>query len=414
MIAWQHPVALVALAGAAAPILVHLLRRHRAPRVPFPATRFLSPSMTGAVRLRLPSDTALLALRIAIVGIAACALARPVILTPARTAAWNARIARAVVVDASESMTPWASGAAAIADAESRGAWRAVRVGTVDLADGLRRAAARLAAEPPARREIVVVSDFQAGAIAAGDVERLPGHIGVRFARAGSHPRVRHIAGPPLLAGDGRARQARMTVDVDRTSVSFAEIPPERDGLRIEGATDAGRDALVGAVAASGAPAPSRDEPVIVRFGGAEGRKDGGTEERRGGGALTERWMLETALGMRRDSELTTAADAGPAVEVGSAGKALVVDVNAAPQSFGAAAALRAALTARAGSPSRAHGEDEVRTIDDEQLRAWSREAPEIPPDSWRSIEQSDARWFWVGVLLLLGVETAARRGGKP
>ena len=112
MIAWLNPGAWVGLAVLAGPVLVHLLLRHRAARILFPSLRFVRASRTAAVRLRPPSDLLLLALRLATLGLAVVALAQPLLLAPARVAAWNARLARAVVVDVSDSMKPLMASAA--------------------------------------------------------------------------------------------------------------------------------------------------------------------------------------------------------------------------------------------------------------------------------------------------------------
>src|SRR5262245_59432553 len=104
MIGWQNVAALWALPLLAIPIIVHLLRVHRADRVLFPSLRFVQPSRTAAVRLRMPSDLLLLALRLTIVAMTIAALARPVVVTSSRLRNWNASTARAVVVDTSASM----------------------------------------------------------------------------------------------------------------------------------------------------------------------------------------------------------------------------------------------------------------------------------------------------------------------
>ena len=83
---------------------MHLLRTHRAQRIPFPTLRFIAPSRTSAVKLRPPSDLPLLLVRIAIIAAAALAMAQPVLVTDARVNGWNNRLARAVVVDSSEAM----------------------------------------------------------------------------------------------------------------------------------------------------------------------------------------------------------------------------------------------------------------------------------------------------------------------
>ena len=100
MIRWLNPSAGWALALLAIPIAIHLLRAHRAERRPFPTLRFVPASRTAAVRMRLPSDLGLLALRVAIVAAAIGAAAQPLVLTTRRLDAWNTRTARAIVVDA--------------------------------------------------------------------------------------------------------------------------------------------------------------------------------------------------------------------------------------------------------------------------------------------------------------------------
>ncbi len=412
MIAWQHPGAFVALLALAAPLVIHLLQRRRATRILFPSDRFVHPSVTGAVRLRLPADLALLVLRLAIVTVAVCALAQPVIVDRARMSAWNARIARAVVVDVSESMKRAAGAAATAAGVELRSASHAVRIESADLADGVRRAASSLGDAPPARREIIVISDFQSGALAAPVLQGIPESIGVRFVRVGDPAGVRQTTGPPLLAVGGRGLRAEIAVHADRTSVSFVDRVPESGGLRIAGATESERNALLESIASSGAPAPAAAEPIVVRFGKTEGRKDGRSEGWTGGRAEEERWMLETALRLRSDPDLATAAADSPAFRLGTSGDALVLDIDAPSESFVAAAAVRGALAARHRSPAHVYAEHEVRTIADEELRAWSREAPDVTPDVWRHAQQTDARWFWLLVLVLLGVETFVRARG--
>ena len=139
MIAWLNPGAWVGLAVLAGPVLVHLLLRHRAARILFPSLRFVRASRTAAVRLRPPSDWLLLALRLATLGLAVVALAQPLLLAPARSAAWNARLARAVVVDASDSMKPLMASAARAADEEARSTTVRFRIEARDLATGFAR-----------------------------------------------------------------------------------------------------------------------------------------------------------------------------------------------------------------------------------------------------------------------------------
>ena len=104
MIGWLNPSALWALPLAALPVVIHLLRTHQAKRVPFPSLRFVQPSRTAAVRMRLPSDVLLMMVRVAVVALGVGALAGPIVLSETRVAAWNSRTARAVLVDVSDSM----------------------------------------------------------------------------------------------------------------------------------------------------------------------------------------------------------------------------------------------------------------------------------------------------------------------
>ena len=60
MIAWLNPAALIGLTLVTGPVIVHLLRRRRSRRVPFPSLRFLQPSHAAAVRLHTPADWPLL------------------------------------------------------------------------------------------------------------------------------------------------------------------------------------------------------------------------------------------------------------------------------------------------------------------------------------------------------------------
>jgi hypothetical protein len=399
MIAWQSAAAFVALVALAGPVLVHLLRRRRASRVAFPTVRFVEPSFSRAVRLRLPGDPGLLALRLAIVALAVCAAAQPVFVTPARLRGWNARIARAIVVDASGSMAASRAEADREASLETRSATTAVRVETADLGDGIRRAAAALIPAPPARREIVVLSDFQEGALDERMIGAVPRDVGLRFVRVGRTVEHREVSGPVLLSAGGASQRAAIGVEAERTVVAFERTGASTAGLRLDGVSEAERRELVAVVAASGVEAPSAAEPIAFEVAKASGAASGTP-------ALDARWMLTTALRLRRDPDLRDRT----APAVGTSGGALHVRVGAPADSFDAAAALRGVLAARGGELVEHLAEHEVRTIGDGRLRAWSREAATVPADAWRFAPATDARLFWAAALLLLGVEAVARR----
>jgi hypothetical protein len=191
------------------------------------------------------------------------------------------------------------------------------------------------------------------------------------------------------------------------------------------------------AVASAGAPAPSPDQPLAIRFAGAAA----GDVVRE----VSATWMLETVLRMRNDRDLMTTcndpasltadpksagrdratssgADAKwyalcrdprsrPVVRAAAAGSQLVLDVEAPPSALLSAAVVRAALIARRGSVARP--EEEIQRMTAGELLAWSREAPPITADAWRSgepgVDLSDSRWCWALALVLLAVETGVR-----
>ena len=200
MIGWQNPAALWALPLAAVPVIIHLLRTHHARRVAFPSIRFVPSSRTAAVRMRLPSDVLLMLLRVGIVALAIGAAAGPILLTDARIQAWDARTARAVVVDVSDSMrAPDGSGQApervaaeaAQAELDSAASSRRFEVRRRnEMDEALTRASRWLQASPPARREIVVISDFHHGVWQPADAASVPDGVGLRLIPVG-RPRRR-------------------------------------------------------------------------------------------------------------------------------------------------------------------------------------------------------------------------------
>jgi hypothetical protein len=78
------------------------------------------------------------------------------------------------------------------------------------------------------------------------------------------------------------------------------------------------------------------------------------------------------------------------------------------PRSLEAAQLVKAALDARVDAHALA--EHEPARIAAATLARWSR-AP-APPEAgaWRQSEQSDGRWLWLTVLVLIGAESVVRR----
>ena len=421
MIGWLNPSALWALPLAVLPVVIHLLRTHHARRVQFPSLRFVQPSRTAAVRMRLPSDILLMTLRVAVAGLAVAALAGPIVLTSSRLSAWNARTARAVVVDTSDSMRASLDGAAEkmaadAADAELQGAAYGRRVAAADLGEGIARASKWLESSPPARREIVIVSDMQRGALRTIDLAGVAADIGIRLVAVGRVPETTRFDGIPLVGANAiPSRGMRVTATRDATSVEIDERATEPTaGLRLL-ASDKDQAALahlMRAVASAGAPAGSADQPVAVQFAGAVARQDQPVRIKPG-------WMLRTILRLQEDlastkvlaggregspwTIITQGGNGAPRVRAASSGNELLLDVDGRPDSLAAAAVVRAVLRARIDPEP--YAEREVARVDASTMTAVSRSPAPVSREAWRTAESTDARWLWLFVLVMLGVE---------
>ncbi|MEX2609187.1 MAG: BatA domain-containing protein [Gemmatimonadota bacterium] len=466
---WQNPWAWLGLLTLAVPILVHLLARQRAPRQPFPSLRFLPHARLLTARRARPTDLLLLALRLLILLLAVAALAQPYLLTGER-AAWQTRtVARAVVVDTSASMRgPLADGQAAVDAALAEGE-RLALAGGADAGQGagagprpgagaagaagaattglviptaapgavLDGAAAWLAGQP-GMKELVVLSDFQRGALDSLDLAGVPEHVGLA---------LRRVAGPVTLdpvvwtgvQGDLRLT-ARTTAAGDTTAVtwSWSGEPgaPVSGSVVLHGPGEAALAAAVRRAALASAPAGPDFPPLALVLPGYPGLEALLAEAR----PLEAPWMGDVVAALGRDAALAAAVegagrtvstaagtltavartpDGEPAVLAtrvpveGTDHLALVVLV--ADDGITAAAALTAAL--QAGWPAAAVAEAEPVTLSSEWLERWAR--PAAPPPSAAAAVPpgaSDGRWLWAVVLLLLGAETLLRRrtGTRP
>ena len=144
--------------------------------------------------------------------------------------AWDARIARAIVVDASAGMRDAAADVEAAVAGESRTAVSSARFDTPDLFLGVQQAVEWLQAAPPARREVVVVSNFRRGAFLPGAVEQLLPTTGLRLVSVGTLPPRREFAGVPRFDGDAVA-ESRVLLDGGATSVVVARTAAAARGL---------------------------------------------------------------------------------------------------------------------------------------------------------------------------------------
>lgn len=405
MIRMLAPWALAGAALLAGPLLVHMLLRRHARRVSFPATHFLLATPAAAVRFRRPSDIGLMFLRLAIVAAAVVAVAQPIVVTPLRVAQWDARTVRAVIVDTGRSM-PSADDAMRFAGEEMR-AFHSQRFASSDLREALERAAAWFADTPPGRREVVIISDFQRGAVAAEDFQALPAGVGVRPIRVGNQPAVRDVTLPIVAGFRGGAWRPSLRVEPGGTGVTWTRAgdAPNIAWLTTAQAvaeTEAARRAVRAAVS-FGVASGDDTRQVRVRFAGAPPKSANLSP-------LKTRWMVDAALALRRSALL---GETNATVMSGEQDGRLVVETTAAAASAAAPAVVRAVMLAvRPGSI--ADREAEVVTVPDAEVALWRREPAPIDPVSGRlaAVSDSDARWLWLLALVLLGVETWARRPG--
>ncbi|HEX9728314.1 MAG TPA: BatA domain-containing protein [Gemmatimonadales bacterium] len=194
-----QPLALLGLAAAGIPALLHLLQRRTPPTVPFPAVRYLAETERRHSRRLKLRNLLLLLLRMALLACIAVAAARPVARLPFGDL--HGPSALAVVVDNSLSSAA-VQGGRRVLDAltdRARGVFgrtasgdhlwlvladgiprRVTRIEALLALDSLRpagvrldvadavRAAARVVADDPLPGEVVVVSDLQRGAVSSG------------------------------------------------------------------------------------------------------------------------------------------------------------------------------------------------------------------------------------------------------
>ena len=405
MIQFLAPWAAAGLTLLAGPLLIHMLLRRHARHVMFPAARFLVATPAAAVRMRRPSDIGLLIVRLAIVGAAILAAARPVVITPQRLAQWDGRIARAVVLDTSGALEK--SSEADQLAAREMAAFRAQRFASGDLRDAVKRAAAWLSAAPPARQELVIVSDFQRGALEAEDLAVVPASAGIRTIRVPDRGVPRESRWPSASGFRGGTWRPDVRLDTRATEVAWvktAAAPPAAwlTTAEASGEHDAAQRVVAAAVS-PGVAAGDETHRVEVRFAGAPAAS---VDSR----SVRTPWMVDAALALRASALLR---QTGAAVRMHEQGDRLVVETTAAATSIDAPAVVRAVVLA-VRPLSIADREAEVATAPDAELAGWRREAAPVDAvprrlDPGSDIE-SDARWFWALALVLLGCETWLRR----
>jgi hypothetical protein len=422
---WQSPIAWAGLIAVALPIAIHLLTRHRARTLRFPTLRFVPASRLAPARRTKLTDTWLLVLRGAIVVVAVAALAQPLLFAANRAPSGERRgVRRAIVLDTSASMRRATASGERAADVARREARRlenesgtGLVIATATPARALEGAARWLELEGGAR-ELVVVSDFQQGAVDSSDVARVSADIGLRFVPVVPAVRAESLIELKLRAGQ-RSVQTRVALAGDHTGVEWRDVAapgPVDDRVTVlAGAREMGAAAVALHAASSAGSltdAVPDDRRAAVVFASFEGRAD----LLRDAQAPSEPWMSDAMLRLHHDPLLAALAPASRAVErvaVGTvASRSQLLVFTSVPTGSLAAAALIAAAS-RAIAPPLTPGELAPDVIGVDLLRRWERPSSVAAPRNRQPAGASDGRWFWLLALGLIATESVVRRQSK-
>lgn len=414
---WLNPIAFLGLLALAVPILVHLFGRRVAKRQRFPSLRLLRDAKpTPAARSR-PSDVVLLVIRCLTIAAAVTALAQP---------QWSeARrgTVRVIVVDTSASMQRLTSEGTTAMQQARAAAERMIDSSSEALVvetDRPGRAVAGAVSWLSARsgtRDVVVVSDFQVGAVAEGDLGALAEGIGTHMVR---------VMSTGSIAAAHNVRGIEVSVTPERTSATWPAVSADTGPALslLAGAGDSAKVARsVRAVRTVVPRHAGKSRNVAIVFSGAAGRRT----LLEGDLPLDSAWQGDLVLALQRDpvfSSLATSTTVAPACETSGvvvardfmdlpiasvARRASGVHVFACvePGTLAATALIAAVEGALDARPPML--ELEPNFLPDETLRQWERPAIESAP---RGPEETspDGRWMWLIALAFLGAEEMVRR----
>ena len=434
---FASPWAWIGALAISAPILIHLLTRQRARPLAFPTLRFLKGATVTSARDRRLRDVALLALRCAILLAVVAAGAGPIVRALRGPAPVASSLRRAIVIDTSASMLRKNAdgrtvlGAARVQAAGLSPAADATRTIEIDRLDaGLSRATAWLDVAP-GRGEIVVISDFQRGALAASDLAIVPSADGVRLVRVDAPM----PPAPSASAGLGsRTFTARAAIDGDATRISWRNAfaaPPLAVQVVAGPSPSREVEAAIDAAQSQGLPTGTAAHAIAV----VSGDVPNPSERLAAARPIDSPWMFDAITRVRDDAAARAAAgrsDASldapstlaavarnrggrAAIAAGASGvgdtqtlQFFVLSSNPLLLSATIAAAARAAVA----RPS--WEESEPVTISDADLATWNRPTPASAPVPASDDGRSDARWCWALALVFVILETAARRSTTP
>lgn len=387
---WLQPWAWVGLVTLGAPVLIHLLARHRQRELAFPSLRFVRATQLAALKRRVISDVPLLVVRLLILAAAIAALAAPVFVSASRQRHWLQRTARAIVTSGMPAAEP--AEAVTIVESERATAFVAeVFAASTQAADAIEDAVGWLDEQPPAARELVVIGDLREGSIAAADLSRVPPEIGIRFLPTPSvePPRTAELAAVAEANGTTVARTLTTTLNDDETRVAW--VPSTRSiseliSVRASPGEEATAAAVRDAVLAEGVRLPrDGDRRIEITFAGAPATDFVAPPRSAWMRAALAR--LDGLTGGERDDRLVVRA----AVRATDPGAVHVVN-----------RVVRAAWLDPLDTL-------EPRRIPAATLASWSR-APSGAPGPGVPGNEGDARWLWLLALGLLALETWLRR----
>ena len=420
---WLNPVALVGMLALAVPILVHLFGRRTARRQPFPSLRLLREGRPTPATRSQPSDVLLLLLRCGVIAAAALALAQPLWMSAARSRRATTP-ARAIIVDTSASMLRLTSGGQRALEQARDLARRMVDSSREAMVLETGRpgviiaGAASWLERRSGLREVVIVSDFQEGAVQDGDLDALLPGIGLRPLRVS--PVVAPSDTSPR-SGDGM----RVEALTRSTGVTWDMAPADSLNfpVRVVPAPDAD-EAVRATVAAVRQlqPGVRATHEITVVFSG----NDTGSVRIAERPVLAAPWQGDLLVSLRRNHLLAGAVPSEApscdtrgtavihnerrqplAVLAPGVGGDLVIYSCVAAGSSAAAALLSAVVSGVSQAP--ALDELEPSVVPDETLRLWERSATRLAPRG-RDDTSPDGRWLWLAAILLLVIEERVRR----
>lgn len=418
---WLNPAAFIGLLALAIPILVHLFGRRIARRQRFPSLRLLLDARaTPATRSR-PSDLLLLIVRCGIVLAAVMALTQPRWSSPERRRNASVPI-RMILVDTSASMHRLTSEGGAALDR--------ARVLARDVLDSAREGMVVETAHPGANiagavswlgarsglRELLIVSDFQVGALSDGNLASLPDGIGLGLRRIAVAP----DAGPATIDSGYVSVEMQDTMTRASWRDGRADSVPRFTVLTSPRDSGAAR-AMLEAVRALAPGIPASNRSVTITFPGSP-------QTTEPSGPFRSVWQGDLVLALQRNQLLGEAAreagivracEAPGAVVARTRGGRVVATVAVAERGVVihscadvgslAGTALLAAV-AGAMTPRPALEEWEPNVVPDDALRTWERPPTAFAPRG-REETSPDGRWFWLVAITLLLLEQVVRRG---